>query len=95
MARLMAREQTLAPLLGGPTVHEHGACPEPEPGLEELSGVAVGGGTGGDDDARRSALLLSGIRLVGCWAAAAEPQLELARIFAFLLHGLWCEKRPF
>ena len=89
LARLMAREQTLAPLLGGPTAHKHGAFPEPEPALEELSGAAVGGGRGGDDDARHSALLLSGIRLVGCWAAAAEPQLELARIFAFLLHGLW------
>lgn len=41
---------------------------------------------------RRFTILLGGIRLLGCWAAAAEPQLEIARVIPFLIREVWEEE---
>ena len=87
LERLMSHEQTLAPLLTvvsltGAEEQSQGIAdslqPEPQAILRQ-------------QQERRVALLLGGVRLVGCWSAAAEPQLEIARIFPFLLHEVWEE----
>ena len=81
-ARLMAGEQTLAPLLAA--THQPEAVPSSESGLTPEPEPEVA-----EQELRKVSLLLGGVRLIGCWAAAAEPQLELARLFPYFLGAAW------
>ena len=87
LARLMSHEQTLTPLLTA--VSLTGAEEQPQGMADSLQPGAEA--TLRQQQERRVALLLGGVRLVGCWSVAAEPQLEIARIFPFLLREVWEE----
>lgn len=86
LARLMTHEQSLAPLLTAEL-----SLGEEERASEIVSSQPTSEPPPQQQRQRKSALLLGGVRLVGCWAAAAEPQLEIARIIPFLLRDVWAE----